>query len=388
MNVDPERFAQAEEICDLSKVKVVHIVRQFVPMIGGLEDFVRNLVRSQYGRFESVKVVTLNRLFTDLDQTLPAQDMVDGVEVIRIPFSGSTRYPIAPRVFAHLTDADLIHVHAVDFFFDALALGRLLHGHKMVATTHGGFFHTTAHSRLKRTWFNSVTRLSARQYEEIACCSRSDLSLFQTIAPNGCRLIENGVDLSKFSGASSELPQKRLVTIGRFSANKRLDRVLDVLKVLVEKDHAWQLEIIGSASDLSQADLYGLIADRGLQDNAQVWSGLSDVEIGQVLANCSLFVSASDYEGFGIAMIEALSAGLIPVVHPNRAFQSLASQHPQVHLSDFGDARRTAIEIEEVLEHLERSPILRFEAKKSAQQHGWQATSAEYDKMYRSALGN
>ena len=100
---------------------VTHVVRQFLPNRGGLEDVVANLCRQLPPLGYRTRVVTLDRLFVDPETVLPAQETIEGIEVVRIPWRGSNRYPIAPQVFQHLADADLIHVHAVDFFFDALA---------------------------------------------------------------------------------------------------------------------------------------------------------------------------------------------------------------------------------------------------------------------------
>ncbi|WP_417671697.1 glycosyltransferase family 4 protein [Roseibium sp.] len=369
-----------------SQVNIVHVVRQFAPMVGGLEDFVRNLAIRQLGRFASVRVVTLDRLFTNLETYLPANGIVDGVAVERIPFWGSTRYPIAPSVFRHLGPADIVHVHAVDFFFDALALTRLVHRKPIVATTHGGFFHTRNHSALKKVWFNTLTRFSADGYGAIACCSESDLELFSKIAPNKARLIENGVDLEKFCNSSSETAQKRLVTIGRFSKNKGLDKLLDTLARLVSDDPAWQLDVIGSPSDLSQDDLVGLIEARGLTGHVQLRIGVSDADVRKVLGQCSLFVSASKYEGFGIAMIEAMSAGLVPVVHPNAAFTSLATRHPMIKLVDFDRPGDAAAAISERFVHIAATPVVRDQVILSSRQHGWSATSDAYDQMYRDVL--
>ncbi|WP_209011992.1 glycosyltransferase family 4 protein [Roseibium aggregatum] len=390
MNANPPMMTHvegAEGLEDFRDVHLLHVVRQYAPMVGGLEDFVRNLVARQKGRFASVRVLTLDRLFIDPDRRLPEDVILDGIPVHRIPFYGSSRYPVAPAVFSSLGEAGLIHVHAVDFFFDALALTKPFHRRKLVATTHGGFFHTEQSRGLKKVWLNTMTRLSSRFYDGIACCSENDLAMFRRLAPSRTRLIENGVDLSKFHDASAPAPEKRIVTIGRFSANKRLDRTLDALQYLVRTDPAWQLDIIGSPSDLSVADLEDLTAARGLERHVHLHLGLSDEQVRDVLSASSIFVSASEYEGFGIALIEALSAGLIPVVQPNTAFRSLAERHPMVHLADFADPEQAAGTITHAMAELVRDPVTRQSAIVSAGQHGWTAAAAAYDALYRSVLG-
>src|ERR1700712_2218982 len=136
---------------------IVHVVRQFLPNKGGLEDVVANLCRQLLARNFRIRVVTCDSLFSDPDRKLPQREIIDGIEVVRIPWSGTSRYPVAPQVFRHVADADLVHVHAVDFFFDALAWGKALHHRPMIATTHGGFFHTKKYAAVKAVWFQTLT---------------------------------------------------------------------------------------------------------------------------------------------------------------------------------------------------------------------------------------
>ncbi|MGD9503100.1 MAG: glycosyltransferase, partial [Methyloceanibacter sp.] len=101
---------------------IVHVVRQFYPGVGGLENGVRDLASAQVAAGDRVRVVTLDRLFNDPSKKrLPAHETLDGIEIVRIPYAGSQRYPLAPAVLAHIADADIVHVHAMDFFFDYLA---------------------------------------------------------------------------------------------------------------------------------------------------------------------------------------------------------------------------------------------------------------------------
>ncbi|WP_299812513.1 glycosyltransferase family 4 protein [uncultured Roseibium sp.] len=344
------------------------------------------MVRQQAGRFPGVRVVTLDRLFVQPDLYLPRDEVIDGVPVLRIPYWGSSRYPLAPSVWSSLAGADLVHVHGVDFFFDALAVSKPIHRCKLVATTHGGFFHTDAYLQLKKIWLNTATRLSASQYDGIACCSDNDLALFQKIAPNRVRLIENGVDLDKFKGGSALQPAKRLVTIGRFSTNKRLDRLLQVVQHLTRIDSDWHLDIIGAPSDLTVEGLQEMISGLGLKNNVSLHIKVPDSRVREIMSRCSLFVSASEYEGFGIAMIEALSAGLIPVVAANKAFQALAHKHSMVRLADFADPARAAGSIIAAKGGLDETPGLREAAMVSAAQHGWESAIRRYDELYQDVL--
>ncbi len=367
---------------------VVQVVRQYAPGRGGLEDVVANLSRLLLRRGFRVRVVTLDRLFQSRDRVLPERDVIDGVEVVRIPWKGSTRYPLAPGVFRHIGDADLIHVHGIDFFFDALAWTRPLHGKPMVATTHGGFFHTPKFAAIKRVWFRTVTRLSALAYRALLCCSRSDMALFSQIAAQRAVLVENGVDTAKFADLSSATPRRRIVTIGRFSVNKRLDRLFDAMQALQAVSPEWHLDVVGSPSDLSEQDLRSEIARRGLADHVTLHVGVDNAAVRRLIAQASLFASASEYEGFGLVAVEAMSAGLVPVLHPNDAYQVLAGQHPGISLADFSRPEESAARIEQAYQDLLADPSgKRADMMAAATVHAWESVADRYIDVYRQALG-
>jgi alpha-1,3-mannosyltransferase len=366
---------------------IVHVVRQFLPNRGGLEDVVYNLCRELLAKGFAVRVVTLDRLFSDPASLLPAREVIDGIEVVRIAWRGSTRYPVAPSVLAHIADADLVHVHAVDFFFDALSWLRPLHGKPMVATTHGGFFHTKNHAAIKKIWFRTVTRISCLGYRAVICCSASDTETFRQIASGRTVTIENGADLSKFAGRASALPSKRMVTIGRFSMNKRLDNLITTTAALVAGDKDWHLDIIGVASDLSAKDLEALVASAGLSDHVSLHVGLGNEGVAEVIGQASLFVSASDYEGFGLVAIEAMSAGLQPVLNANQAYRQLAARHHEIAITDFSRPETAAEAIIGAYRQVEiKGSDLRNVLMSEAQPYSWTAVAEAYVEAYRQAF--
>ncbi|WP_420335510.1 glycosyltransferase family 4 protein [Roseibium sp.] len=369
-----------------SGTSVVHVVRQFSPSIGGLEDVVKNLALQQKNRFADVKVVTLDRVFTDPATRLPGHDVVDGIEVVRIPYRGSSRYPVAPSVLNEITGADLVHVHAIDFFYDFLAFARPFHRKTLVATSHGGFFHTRKFARLKTVWFNTLTRLSTRQYSALACCSGSDLELFSNIAPAKTSLIENGVDIGKFMDAGAKQPVKRLLTLGRFSSNKRLEHLMDVMANLVATDPEWHLDIAGMESDLTGADLVAMSEARGLSKNIDIHVGLGQTELKTLFARSSFFASASEYEGFGLVLIEAMSAGLLPVVEANEAFGAIARKHEIVRTVDYADSGMAAEALRSRFTALQQQPALRNDAIAAARGYSWPAKAREYEDLYQKVL--
>lgn len=368
-------------------LEIVHVVRQYTPRIGGLEEFVAKLAAEQRGVFRRVRVVTCDRIFSEPDRVLPRTETIDGIEVERFACSGSRRYPVMHGVLGAISSADIVHVQAVDYAFDMLAMTRPIHRKPLIATTHGGFFHTSTLSALKKVWFGSLTRFSASRYDTVVCCSESDYARFAPIAGGKARLIMNGVDIGKFADASSPTRSRTMVTLGRFSSNKRLERLIDVVALLAADDPAWHLHICGVPSDVTVADLDALVAARAMRDHVTIHVGLPTGGLRAVIGQCSYFVSASTYEGFGLALIEAMSAGLLPVVHPNEAFVALAASHPGVALRDFGHPAAVA----DRLRALDRDaastlPALRRQAMAAVREFAWSEVARAYEDIYAEAL--
>ena len=310
-------------------MRIAHVVRQYLPSLGGLEEVVRNLVQQQLHKGLQPYIITLDRVFKKGDQKLPAEEVIEGVQVIRIPYIGSDRYPIAPSVLKHLKQADLIHVHAIDFFYDFLALTRLIHGKPMVVSTHGGFFHSGFASRLKKIYFHTITKLSSYAYKKIIGCSDNDGEIFSAIIQDDqlC-VIENGVDINKFHNAASATLSPVLIYFERWSSNKGLLEALDVLAALKQTDssQAWRMIICGRPYDLSEADLRTYAQKIGVETHLTLLNNPTNQQILEYIGQASYYVCLSKHEGFGIAPIEAMSAGLYPLLSGIPPFEKLIKQ--------------------------------------------------------------
>jgi alpha-1,3-mannosyltransferase len=370
-------------------MRIVHVVRQFRPGIGGLENMVGDLAAAQADRGHTVRVVTLNRLFdSPPGERLVPRETMAGVEVVRIPYFGSRRYPIAVSVIKHLKDADIVHVHGLDFFFDYLALTALWHRRKLVVSTHGAFFHTPYAAALKRIYFATMTRLSLSQYAGVATVGIEDDRLFNTIRSRGILLIENGVDIDKYSDASARTPARTIVSIGRFSSNKRFDRMISFAAALRRRDPRWRLSIVGRPWDLSVRDLNRLAESAGAADAVRIFATPSNDAVRDIMAHSSVIASASDYEGFGLAAVEGMSAGLYPVLSDIPPFRRLVERSGLGVLLDFSNADAAADRFLAKWQDVEADwDTTRQAAMTAGSQYSWSRVSEKYESLYHSVLG-
>lgn len=368
-------------------MKVAHVVRQFSPAVGGLEEAVHSIARAQRDQLGiDARIITLNRIF-DKPDYLPKSDVVDGIPVLRLPWAGSTRYPLAPSVLSHVRSFDLLHVHAIDFFFDFLALSKPLHRRPMVASTHGGFFHSQELARLKRVWFSTVTRASITAYQRVVACSYHDAELFKPVAGDRLTTIENGINQSKFADASSRTPSRTIISYGRFARHKRLDALFPVLAQLHKSDPAWRLIIAGSYGDQTEAELRDSATSAGVKDLVEFVIGPSDSELKALIARCGYFASFSAHEGFGLAAVEAMSAGLLPILSGIEPFRRLVSASAVGLILDPDNVTETAAEIaSSFTTDPERFTARRAQCMHAVRRYDWNAVARLYTDVYNDVL--
>lgn len=369
-----------------ARPRITHVVRQFWPQQGGLEESVRQLCSTLRLGFDAdIDVVTLDRTFSD-GLSHPPIDSVDGIPVRRIGFRGSQRYPVAPDILAATACADVIHVHAVDFFFDALALARPFRRAPMVASTHGGFFHTQFAARLKKVYFATATRAACRAYDVIGASSIADAERFRTIAGNRVDVIENGVDIVKWADASARDFRPVMIAIGRWSSNKNIRALFPLLRQMRLTRPDWRLVIAGKAYDVSRADIDQWAAADGVSDAVEIHDSLDTAALGRLIGSASFFVSLSDYEGFGISVVEGLSAGLVPIL------SDIANYRVFVDRAGLGaivgsDPAIAAQKVAALAAQVEGDhQAVRCQAIAAAARYEWSAVAARWGSVYASAL--
>ena len=366
------------------------LLDSFIPASVGWKMSCASSPERRSRRGQRVRVVTLDRLFSDTTQhKLPARETLDGIEIVRIPYFGSSRYPVALSVLRHIKDADLVHVHAIDFFFDYLAWTKPLHGRTLVVSTHGGFFHTDYAALLKRVWFQTVTRLSLKFYAGVAAVSASDFERFSSIRSSGMVCIENGANVSTFHDASADNFQKSIISIGRFAKNKRIDLLIEFARALRRHDPEWRLTIAGRPGDLQTEDVSALVENAGLDDAVDVVASPTDETVKTLMRSSSFVASSSEYEGFGVAAVEGMSAGLVPSAERNSAVPPAHRPHRAWHDHRlFASGRGRAAPAAELAEdRIELCGATR-RVHAGSRAYDWPGVCQEYSKLYDAAIGS
>jgi len=122
--------------------------------------------------------------------------------------------------------------------------------------------------------------------------------------------IPNPVTLESCEVDKSVKKEKLIIYVGRVDAVvKRVDRVIEVWHLLEDVFPDWRLSIIGDGDGLE--DIKMKVAMYGLKHVS--FEGFTNPV--DYYRKASLLMLTSDFEGFGLVLVEGMSYGVVPVVY-------------------------------------------------------------------------
>jgi alpha-1,3-mannosyltransferase len=360
-------------------LSVVHICTDFWPSKGGIQQFVRELAARSATAGVRVTVLCFDRV-KGFPGRLPVEDHMDGFDVRRIPFLDFTYYKPAAIPLSVLKSHDLVHVHGIGAPLDFVALTRWLHKRPIIVSTHGGIFHTPALAGVKQLYFRNVARRALRRVDVVAACSKSDATLFATVTPR-VQLLENAVAVQPFLALRMDDKQRgRCLYVGRLSDNKGIDLLLRVAAVANAHVGNFALRLVGPDVEHKRARYESLAGTLGISERVEFVGEVSHEALLQEYRRAEMFVSASQYEGFGLAAVEAKAAGCKLLLHDNEAFRHAFGLDSAATLVDFRHTDTAARALATLL-HTRANDDL--DAKRSdVRKYSWESKMLEWSDLY------
>ena len=292
------------------------VTNAYHPDVGGVETHVRRLCAGLVAAGDEIEVLT--------QHVTAAEETIDGVLVRRFGLT----VPAADYRFslglwqwlrAHAGRYDLLHAHS---YHALAALPAALTNHTpLVFTPH---YHGTGHSRLRTVLhpiYRPVGRRIVARSSRIVCVTRAERDLLLRHFPEAADrvvVIPNGTDPAPDSAATPS-PGRSLLCVGRLERYKRVDRIVRALAHL-PGDH--RLDVVGSGPARSELEQLARRLDLG--DRVVFHGRLTDEAFADTVAGAAAAVSASAHEAFGMAVADAIAAGIPTVASFIPAHRELA----------------------------------------------------------------
>ena len=348
-------------------MKILHVANHFYPCIGGVERNILDLCEQLIKKGHTSDALCLNKCSNG--GQLPPEGKKGKIKIFRVPFIDMKYYKVSGGVQGYLKGYDAVHIHGMGYFLDLLASTKTVHRKKLVFSTHGGFFHTKSLLPLKKIHLRTLTKISLKQIDKIIAVSKQDNEIFSKISSR-VEYIPNGIDCSKFRSGKKE--KNTFVYVGRIAPNKRIDNLVRTFTIAGKMDSRIKLRIIGKDSGNL---LPGLRKIAG--SNITFKENVTEKEKLDSLAKTQFFVSASEYEGFGLSVLEGMASGCIPILNSIPAFRNLTADKGL--LVDYSRPEQAAKGILEIA----RSGAAGAEAQvKQAERFDWKNVIRKWEQVY------
>ncbi len=373
---------------------------------GGVETVVYELTSRMRQRGEAVEVYASD-LFDEAHwiRRPDARAEVDGIPVHRYPVYRRLLPGLTMPLMIGLVDGlakappQLIHAHSHRYghvLESALAARQL--GVPFVVTTH---YHPPLRDTdpvkrgLLRAQDHLFGLLAYREAGAVVAITEQERARLREFAPGArVRVIPHGIDLEPWSRPSNgdgldqlpPLPPRYLLYAGRLASNKGLDQLILAVAHLPPAD---RLPIVFMGRDWGARPMLETLARRVGVEREVVW--LDHVEAPSayraVFQRATVFVLPSEWEAFGLVLLEAMAAG-VPVV------STAVGGTPEVLdggraglLVPFGDPAALATAIRELLESPDRARALVRAARERVARYTWDRVVDEHLALYRELAG-
>ncbi|HEX9367511.1 MAG TPA: glycosyltransferase family 1 protein [Vicinamibacterales bacterium] len=254
---------------------------------------------------------TSRRLVLYTPESLPFLTTVPATANVREVVAGSGRGTWWEQT--HLRRA--VRSAPPDVFFAGAYTAPLALGVPLAVTIHDVSF------AARPEWFRPregarrrlLTRQAARAAEVVftdSQFSRGEILERLSVSPERVRVIAPGVTRRTPGGA---LREPLVLFAGSIFNRRRLPTLITSFAAATATRPEARLVIAGADRSYPALDLAGLAAEAGVGGRVAIRNYVTETELASLYARAAVFVFLSEYEGFGLTPLEALSAG-VPII--------------------------------------------------------------------------
>jgi len=353
-------------------MNVLHTTRRYKPCIGGVENYIEEISKRLIKKSIDCRVLTLDYDIFDKNRKLDKHEVINDIDVFRIPGFGHYKKPIPLKIPLELFKwADIIHTHDLRFLYETSLILKNVLKFKLVLSTHGFLLHTKDMKLIKDIAIPAYYKPSIKNIVDyVICDSKQDYDYFGKERFANLHLIENGIDYDKFSSIKRKPVPGRLLYYGRIDKNKGLDLLFQALALI--KDLDWQIDIAGGGFEKSLEELKATAVKLGISNRIN-WQGfIQEKQLLDLLSVCHLCLFPSRYEGFGLTLIEAMAGACVCAANSIPTYSDMITDNSDGFLVDFFKPEEAAETIKRLLNTSNGSlSEISQKAKSSSRKYNW-----------------
>ena len=379
-------------------MKILTVLTYYRPHTSGLTIYAERLARALVRRGHQVTVMT-----AQYDASLPREENMDGVKIIRIPVMFRLSKGVIAPTFGWaatrlVADHDVVQLHLPQFDAPGVAFRGRLFGKPTILTYHcdlrlpPGLFNRLVNLVVK--WQNNMAALLSNQivtYTRDYADHSSYLSRYKfklrTILPPVELPAADSTAVQAFAEMHHRADRKPVIGMAaRFAAEKGVEVLLDALPVILKKYPEAQVLFAGQHQNvMGEQAYYDRLMPR-IRDYETWghWTFLGNLNPRQMSAfypNLDVLVvpSLNSTEAFGLVQIEAMMNGVPCVPSALPGVRMPVQMHGMGRVSGIGDAASLA---ESILEVLDEPEQFRGDVESIRKAYDPDSIAAEYEKLF------
>ncbi len=380
-------------------MKILTVLTYYRPHTSGLTIYAERLAKAFVKRGHQVTVMT-----TQYDPSLPREEMMDGVKVIRVPVAARVSKGVIAPTFGLVATKlvwqhDVVQLHLPQFDAPGVALRARLFGKAVVLTYHCDLF-------LPRTFFNRFVNFVVNFLNNMAGLFAHHIVTYtQDYAEHSPYLsryaskltpilppVEMPVPTPQAIAAFAEKyrTKERKPVIGmvtRFASEKGVEVLLDALPTILKKYPNAQVLYAGQHQNVMGEQAYfdrlaPRIREYEISGHWTFLGNLDPIQLATVYPNLDVITvpSLNSTEAFGLVQIEAMMNGVPSVPSALPGVRQPVLMHGMGKVSQIGDSASLAESILSVLDEAEKYRGDVNEIKKS---YDPDSVAQEYEKLFQ-----
>jgi len=352
-------------------MKVLHVINNLGS--GGAEKMLIDFINYQKDNEIDVLLLVDNKI----SYSLPSEFNYKVLSKTNKRFSFIKLYKLYK--FIRKNNYDIIHAHLFPTQY-YVALVKLFLGNNIkIITTE----HNTTNNRRKNWLFRQIDIFIYSIYDKIIFISEGVkeqfIKDFHKFKNKGI-VIPNGINLTEYYKIKKQINSQKikLLMVARFDKQKDHKTLIKALNLLDEK---YTLSLAGKGENLEK--IKNLVKKNHLENRVKFLGFVKDIK--KIYQTHDIFILSSNWEGFGLVVIEAMAAGL-PVIASNVAGLREIVSNSGI-LFEKGSPNELATKIKEIGEDVNARKKIIDVGKKHAQKYSVENLVKLTNKLYKEVLG-
>jgi len=385
-------------------MKILQGCVRYPPAPGGAETVVKAYSEGLRDIGHDVEVVTTD-LYTEtpfVKKKMPS--VVNGINVTRhkaYTVSGEAHYVLAPGMVQSFLSksADIIHTHSYGYFQNHAGwIRERFQSTPWVITPH---FHPSwsmwggSKRKTLREFYDTVIGKGTLEAADlITCVSKHERDMLVSeigLKEDNIKIIYNGINWADWSSVpNKEVFRKQYPTIsekfvlfaGRLATNKGLSDLISAMQLIDKK--SVDLVITGADMGLGK-QLEKEASDKGVTMHRL--GHIDDETYRSVLAAAEMLVLPSEYEAFGIVLLEAAAAKTAVIGTNVGGIPEAMSPGKNGLIVEYNDVNNLAKSIAILLEDEKMSKEMGNSGREWAKNFSWESIVKEIEHEYKLIIG-